>query len=59
MSKLIFSNFSESYLIAIGFILFTATFLGVLCWTLFVQKKSFYVTQSQLPLIQGDYDGRE
>lgn len=59
MSKLIFSNFNDGYLIAIGFLLFTITFLGVLVWTLFVQKKSFYVAQSQIPLMQGDHDGRE
>ncbi len=59
MSKLIFSNFNDGYLIAVGFLLFTLTFIGVLCWTLFIQKKSFYAELSQIPLIQGDQDGRE
>lgn len=59
MSKLVFSNFNDSHLIALGFILFTATFVGVLSWTLFVQKKSFYSKMSKIPLSEGGENGRE
>jgi hypothetical protein len=59
MSKLIFSNFNDGHLIAFGFILFTVTFVGVLTWTLFVQKKSFYTKMSEIPLSEGGKNGRE
>jgi hypothetical protein len=50
MFKLAFQNFSDSPLIALGFILFMITFLGALIWTVFIQKKSFYDQLSDLPL---------
>ncbi|MBC7741781.1 MAG: hypothetical protein H7061_06275 [Bdellovibrionaceae bacterium] len=54
MFKLAFQNFSDSRLIAIGFILFMITFIGALIWTVFVQKKSFYDQLSHLPLSAED-----
>lgn len=59
MYKQIFLNFSDSSLIAFGFLLFMGTFLGALVWTLFVQNKSFYVELSQIPLQEGDNNGRQ
>lgn len=59
MFKEAFYNFTDSHLIALGFVLFMTTFLGALIWTLFVQKKSFYTELSRLPLGKGDGHGRE
>lgn len=58
MYKEIFQNFSDGSLIALGFVLFMGTFLGAFVWTLFIQKKSFYTTLSQLPLEEGEQHGR-
>lgn len=56
MFKQVFSNFTDSHLIVIGFILFMGTFLGAMIWTLLVQKKSFYDELERKPLINGkDY----
>ncbi len=54
MYKEIFQNFSDGHMIAIGFILFMATFIGTLIWTLFVREKSFYTNLSQLPFKEGE-----
>lgn len=54
MGKLIFSGFSDSHLIVIGFILFMGTFLGAFIWTVFVQQKSFYDDLANLPLKERD-----
>ena len=58
MFKEAFLNFTDAYLVTLGFILFMVTFLGAFFWTIFVQKKSFYVQLSQLPLDEGDQSGR-
>lgn len=58
MFKEAFLNFTDTYLITFGFILFMGTFLGAFFWTLFIQKKSFYIQLSQLPLDEGDQSGR-
>ena len=50
MFKQIFLNFTDIHLIVLGFMLFMFTFLGVLVWTLLIQKKSFYDELSQKPL---------
>lgn len=54
MFKSAFLNFSDSNLIAFGFLLFMVTFLGALIWTLMIQKKSFYKLMSELPLSEGE-----
>lgn len=54
MFKEVFHNFTDSYLIAFGFILFMGTFLGALIWTLFIQKKEFYNELSLTPLTKED-----
>lgn len=58
MFKGVFINFTDSHLVALGFILFMGTFLGSLFWTLFVRKKSFYQDLGQLPLHDGDEYGK-
>ena len=58
MYKDVFSNFSDGYLIAFGFVLFMATFLGAFFWTVFVREKAFYVKLSHLPIDEGDQNGR-
>lgn len=57
MFKAAFQNFSDSNLVAFGFVLFIVTFIGALIWTLYIQKKSFYVELSNLPLNEGDDHG--
>ncbi len=59
MFKSAFMNFSDSYLIALGFVLFMGTFLGALIWTIYVQKKSFYDEISRMPLRDGDKNGKQ
>ncbi len=54
MFKLAFQNFSDSRLIALGFVLFMVTFIGTLIWTVWIQKKSFYEELSHLPLSEED-----
>lgn len=58
MYKQAFLNFTDAHLIILGFVLFMGTFLGVLIWTLFVQKKSFYDELSHKPLISGEDYGK-
>lgn len=58
MFKEAFLNFTDAYLVTLGFILFMGTFLGAFFWTIFIQKKSFYIQLSQLPLDEGDQSGR-
>lgn len=58
MFKQIFSNFTDSHLIALGFILFMGTFIGALVWTVFIQKKSFYEDLSHKPLVSGEDYGQ-
>lgn len=58
MYKQIFANFSDTHLIVFGFILFMATFLGTLIWTLFIQEKSFYDRISLKPLDNGEDYGQ-
>jgi len=58
MFKEVFHNFTDSHLITFGFILFIATFLGSLIWTLFVQKKEFYQELSLIPLKKEDHHER-
>lgn len=58
MYKQMFQNFSDGHLIALGFVLFMGTFLGALIWTLFVREKSFYTKLSQLPMNDGEHNGR-
>lgn len=58
MYKEIFQNFSDGHMIALGFILFMATFIGSLIWTLFVREKSFYTNLSQLPFKEGEHHER-
>ena len=59
MFKSAFANFSDSHLIALGFILFMGTFLGALIWTILVQKKSFYEKLSRLPMLDGVENGKQ
>lgn len=59
MYKVAFASFTDSNLIALGFLLFMGTFLGAFIWTLFVQKKSFYTDLAQLPLQEGENNGIE
>jgi cbb3-type cytochrome oxidase subunit 3 len=54
MYKEAFTNFTDSHLVALGFVLFMGVFLGALIWTLGVQKKSFYEKLSQMPLEKGE-----
>ncbi len=58
MFKSTFINFSDTYLIAVGFVLFMGTFLGSLIWTLVVQEKSFYEKLSHLPISEGSENGK-
>jgi hypothetical protein len=58
MFKETFLHFSDAYLVTFGFILFMVTFLGALVWTLFVREKSFYSQLSQLPLQEGNRNGK-
>lgn len=58
MFKQVFSQFSDTQLAVSGFLIFLITFLGVLTWTVFVQKKSFYDELSLKPLSNGDKNGR-
>ncbi len=59
MYKVAFSGFTDSNLIVIGFMLFMGTFLGSFFWTIFIQKKEFYKKLSELPMQDGDLNGRE
>lgn len=59
MFKLAFAGFTDAHLIVIGFLLFIGTFLGAFCWTIFIQKKSFYAKLAELPLHEGEPCGRE
>ncbi len=54
MYKHAFANFTDGHLIALGFLLFLVTFLGVLVWTLFIQEESFYEELSRIPLSRGE-----
>lgn len=58
MGKFIFTSFSDTHLIVLGFILFMGTFLGAFIWTVFIQKKSFYNKIAELPLQEGDSYGK-
>lgn len=58
MYKSAFANFSDAYLVALGFILFMSVFLGALVWTIIIQKKSFYEKLSHLPIYDGDKNER-
>jgi hypothetical protein len=58
MFKQVFSQFSDTHLAVTGFLLFIITFLGVLTWTVFIQKKSFYDKLSLQPLDGGDQNGK-
>lgn len=59
MFKLAFAGFTDAHLIVIGFLLFMGTFLGAFCWTVFIQKKSFYTKLAEMPLQEGESCGRE
>lgn len=59
MYKEALSYFTETYWIIIGFLLFVGTFIGTLVWTLFVQKKEFYDQLSEIPLKEGNSNGRK
>jgi hypothetical protein len=59
MFKLAFSGFTDAHLIVIGFLLFMGTFLGAFFWTIFIQRKEFYVRLSEMPLQEGDGNGRK
>lgn len=58
MFKQVFAQFSDTQLAVSGFLIFLITFLGVLTWTVFVQKKSFYDELSLKPLANGDENGK-
>ena len=58
MFKQVFAQFSDTQLAVVGFLIFLLTFLGVLTWTVFVQKKSFYDELSLKPLANGDENGK-
>lgn len=57
MFKLVFAGFTDAHLIVIGFLLFMGTFLGAFCWTIFIQKKSFYADLAHLPLKEEEQSG--
>ena len=57
MYKIAFAGFTDGHLIALGFLLFMGTFLGAFCWTVFVQKKSFYQKIAEMPLQEGEHHG--
>ena len=58
MFKQVFAQFSDTQLAVSGFLIFLITFLAVLTWTVFVQKKSFYDELSLKPLVNGDENGK-
>lgn len=53
MFKQAFANFTDTHLAVTGFMLFILVFLGVLTWTLFIQKNNYYTKLSELPLEKG------
>lgn len=57
MFKQVFAQFSDTELAVSGFLIFIVTFLAVLTWTVFVQKKDFYDRLSMQPLNNGDQNG--
>lgn len=58
MLSKIFTQFNDTQLAVAGFLIFLVTFLSVLTWTVFVQKKSFYDELSLKPLANGDKNGK-
>lgn len=58
MFKQVFAQFSDAQLAVSGFLIFLVTFLGILTWTVLVQKKSFYDKLSLKPLASGDENGK-
>lgn len=58
MFKQVFAHFSDTQLAVSGFLIFIVTFLGVLTWTVFIQKKSFYEDLSLKPIVNGDENGK-
>lgn len=59
MFKIAFAGFTDAHLIVIGFLLFMGTFLGAFFWTVFIQRKEFYTKLSEMPLQEGDFNGRK